>query len=61
MRFFDRHDAGDLMSRLISDTDVIGNFLTQGLMQSVGSLLGLVAIIVMMVIASWRSRWRPSS
>lgn len=54
MRFFDRHEAGDLMSRLISDTDVVGNFLTQGLMQSVGSLIGLVAIVVMMVIASWQ-------
>jgi len=52
MAFFDRRDAGDLMSRLVSDTDVIGNFLTQGLMQSVGALLGLVAIVAMMFWAS---------
>lgn len=52
MRYFDTHDAGDLMSRLVSDTEVIGNFLTQGLMQSLGSLFGLVAVVAVMVWSS---------
>jgi ATP-binding cassette subfamily B protein/subfamily B ATP-binding cassette protein MsbA len=52
LSFFDRHEAGDLMSRLVSDIDVIGSFLTQGLMQSVGSLVGLVAVMVMMLVTS---------
>ncbi len=50
--FFDRHEAGDLMSRLVSDIDIIGSFATQGLMQSVGALLSLVAVIVMMIVTS---------
>ncbi len=49
MRYLDRQDAGDLMSRLVSDTEVLGGFLTQGAMQSVGALLGLVLIIAMML------------
>lgn len=52
MRFYDRNEAGDLMSRLVNDTDVIGNFLTQGLMQSIGALFGLIAVVVMMFLAS---------
>lgn len=53
MRYYDAHDAGDTMSRVSSDTELIGNFLTQGLMQSVGALLGLVAIVAMMLYTSW--------
>jgi len=52
LRYFDQHDAGDLMSRLVSDTDVIGAFLTQGLMQSLGAMLGLVAVVGMMAVTS---------
>ncbi len=52
IRYFDTHEAGDLMSRLVSDTEVVGNFLTQGLMQSLGSLFGLVAVVALMVWSS---------
>jgi ATP-binding cassette subfamily B protein/subfamily B ATP-binding cassette protein MsbA len=52
MRYFDHHDAGDLMSRLVNDTDIIGNFLTQGAMQSVGALLGLVMIVAVMLYSN---------
>ena len=52
LSFFDRQSAGDLMSRLTSDTDVIGSFLSQTLIQTVGALFGLVAIVVLMVLAS---------
>lgn len=54
LRFFDQHEAGDVMSRLVNDTEVIGNFLTQGAMQSVGALLGLIMILVMMLVSNWR-------
>ena len=52
MRYLDGHDAGDLMSRLVNDTEIIGNFLTQGAMQSVGALLGLTVIVGMMIYTS---------
>jgi len=45
--FFD-HEAGDLMSRLINDTDAIGTLFGQSLTQSLGSLFSLVAILIAM-------------
>ena len=48
--FFDRHEAGDLMSRLVNDTEVIGNTLSQALIQSLGSLFGLVGIMIAMLL-----------
>ena len=49
LRFFDHHEAGDLMSRLVNDVEVINNVLGQGLVQSVGSLFGLIGILVAML------------
>ncbi len=46
--YFQKHGAGDLMSRLVNDTDVIGTLFSQTLMQSLGSLVGLVGIIIAM-------------
>lgn len=54
LRYLDRHEAGEVMSRLVNDTEVIGNFLTQGAMQSVGALLGLVMILAVMFLSNWR-------
>lgn len=45
-RFFDQHPAGDLMSRLVNDTDVLNQLLSQGLVQVLGSLFGIVGIVV---------------
>jgi len=52
LSFFDRQEAGDLMSRLVSDIDVIGSLLSQGLMQSAGAILGLIAVVVAMVVTA---------
>jgi len=49
LRFFDRHEAGDLMSRLVNDVDVINAVLSQGLTQALGGLVGLVMILVAML------------
>lgn len=45
LRFFDRHEAGDLMSRLVNDVEVINTVLSQGLVQALGGLFGLVGIL----------------
>ncbi len=45
--YFD-HEAGDLMSRLVNDTDAIGTLFGQSLTQSLGSLFSLVAIVIAM-------------
>ncbi|MBL8786051.1 MAG: ABC transporter ATP-binding protein, partial [Deltaproteobacteria bacterium] len=54
LRFFDRHPAGDLMSRLVNDTDVLNQLFSQGLVQVLGSFFGLVAMSVLMMVLDWR-------
>lgn len=54
LTYFDRHNAGDLMSRLVNDVDVLNQFLGQGLIQMVGGLFQMVAITIAMFILDWR-------
>ncbi|MBC7222887.1 MAG: ABC transporter ATP-binding protein, partial [Anaerolineae bacterium] len=49
MRFFDEREAGDLMSRLVNDVDVINQFLSNGLVSLVSDTLLLAGILVVMV------------
>lgn len=48
MRFFDRNPAGDLMSRIVNDIDVITQLMGQGLNIMLGNLFALIGIIVAM-------------
>jgi ATP-binding cassette subfamily B multidrug efflux pump len=52
--FFDQHEAGDLMSRLTNDTDVINQVLTMGLNRFFSSVLTLVGILLAMLALNWR-------
>ncbi|HMP40896.1 MAG TPA: ABC transporter ATP-binding protein [Roseiflexaceae bacterium] len=54
LRFFDRQPAGDLMSRLLNDTDVLNQLFGQGLVQVLGSLFGLLGILLAMLLLDWR-------
>ncbi len=54
LSFFDRQPAGDLMSRLVNDTDVLNQLLGQGLIQILGSLFGLIGILIAMLVLDWR-------
>lgn len=54
LSFFDRHEAGDLMSRLTNDTDVINRVLSMGLTRLVSSALTLAGILVAMLALNWR-------
>ncbi|PWH16407.1 MAG: ABC transporter ATP-binding protein [Ardenticatenia bacterium] len=54
LRYFDRHDAGDLMSRLTNDVDVLNQLLTNGLAQMVGGLLQMLAIVIAMLMLNWQ-------
>ena len=49
LRFFDQHAAGDLMSRLVNDTEVLTQLLSQGLVQVLGSLFGIAGIVIAML------------
>ena len=48
--FFDKREAGDLMSRLVNDVDVLNNLLSQGLVQAIGGLFAVVGIVIAMVL-----------
>jgi len=52
--YFDQHAAGDLMSRLTNDVDVLNQLLTNGLAQLVGGLFQMAAIVVAMLALNWR-------
>lgn len=53
MGYFDKHDAGDLMSRLVNDVETIQTLLSMGLVQSLAGLLGLVGIVIAMFALHW--------
>src|SRR5205823_8506323 len=48
--FFDRRPVGDLMSRVTNDVDTLNQLLSQGLTQLLGSLFGLVGIVIAMLL-----------
>lgn len=54
LHFYDQHPAGDLMSRLVNDTDVLNQLLSQGLVQVIGSLFGIIGILFAMVALDLR-------
>jgi ABC-type multidrug transport system fused ATPase/permease subunit len=54
LMFFDRHEAGDLMSRLTNDVDTIGQVLNVGLVQTLSSVLLIFGILVAMFSLNWQ-------
>lgn len=54
LRFFDQNPAGDLMSRIVNDIDVINQLLGQGLNMMIGSMFTLVGIIIAMFALDFR-------
>lgn len=54
LRYFDQHDAGDLMSRLTNDVDVLNQLLTNGLAQMIGGLFQMAGIVIAMLALNWQ-------
>ena len=54
LSYFDRNEAGDLLSRLVNDTDVINRVVGMGLSRLVSSFLLLIAILIGMLWLNWR-------
>ncbi|WPB76292.1 ABC transporter ATP-binding protein [Archangium violaceum] len=54
LSYFDKRPIGDLMSRLLSDVDTLNQFFAQGLTQLLGSMLGLVGVLVAMLALNAR-------
>ena len=54
LSYFDRNDAGDLMSKLVNDVDVLNQFLSQGLTQLIGGLVRMLLLLGAMAVLDWR-------
>ncbi|HEY57207.1 MAG TPA: ABC transporter ATP-binding protein [Anaerolineae bacterium] len=54
LRYFDRTTYGEVLSRVTNDVDVINQTFSQGLSQTVTSVVSLVGILVMMLTISWQ-------
>lgn len=54
LRYFDKHDAGDLMSRLVNDVDVLNQFFSQGLTQFIGGIVRMIILAGVMFWVDWR-------
>lgn len=52
--FFDRHSAGDLISRVSGDLNKIASLFGQRLMEALGTILYLVVIMLAMLALDWR-------
>lgn len=52
--YFDRTSAGDLMSRVTNDVDTLNQLLTMGLTQLMGSIFGLMGVIIAMLVMNPR-------
>jgi len=53
LSYFDRHEAGDLMSRLTNDVDVLNQLLGGGVVQLLGGILQMLGIVVAMIALNW--------
>jgi ATP-binding cassette subfamily B multidrug efflux pump len=54
LSFFDQREAGDIMSRLVNDVQVINRVLNVGLVRVLGSALTLIGIVIAMLSLNWR-------
>lgn len=52
--YFDNHASGDVLARIIADTDRLSEGLLTGLIQLYSSVLGIVITLVFMIIIDWK-------
>lgn len=52
--YFDKNEAGDLMSRLVNDVDTLNQFFGQGLVQVVGGVFQMIGIGIAMIVLQWQ-------
>lgn len=51
--YYDKHETGDVMSRITNDVDAINQSLNQSITQVITSVASLIGILVMMFSISW--------
>ena len=52
LRYFDKNPPGDVLSRIVNDTDTLSNTLNQGLTQLVTSSVSVIGVLIMMFFIS---------
>ena len=52
--YFDTHTHGDLMSRYTNDVDTVRNFLSNGFVQVISSVISVISTFAMMLYLSWQ-------
>ncbi len=53
LKYFDQHEAGDVLSRVTNDVDMIGMNMNQSLAMLVASITLFVGSIIMMFVTNW--------
>lgn len=53
VRFYDTHQNGDIMSRMVNDMDNIAGTIQQSLIQVITSAITLVGVLALMISISW--------
>ena len=54
LRYFDKHENGDIVSRVTNDVETISQNLNQGMMQMITSVVTIIGILIMMLTISWQ-------
>jgi ATP-binding cassette subfamily B protein len=54
VKYYDTHNNGDIMSRMVNDMDNIAGTLQQSLIQIITSTLTLVGVLILMLTISWK-------
>ena len=54
IRYFDRNEFGNIMSRYTNDTDAIEQLISQSIPNSISSIVTIITSFIMMVVTSWQ-------
>lgn len=54
LRYFDKHENGDIVSRVTNDVETISQNLNQSMTQLVTSIITIIGIMIMMLTISWQ-------
>ena len=55
--FYDRNPVGRLITRVVTDVDVLNELFSAGLVSIFGDIFTLLGIIVAMLLLDWEWRW----
>jgi ATP-binding cassette subfamily B protein len=54
LRYFDRHENGDIVSHITNDVETISQNLNQSMTQLITSVIMIIGILIMMLTISWQ-------